>query len=101
MILTESQPTHLDKVNKEQNAMKAVVMDGEFDGRDALDLISAMYMQKLLFHESKIQHSDSEEDIKQREEKIKSLQQQLHALRSMIKGCRRVQVHAEFEVYIP
>jgi hypothetical protein len=98
MLLTENRHTRSDKDSKEHVSSNAVLMDGVFETNDALDLIAAMYQQKLRFHESKIQHADSEEDIKQREDKIKALQLQLNNLRALLQGSSRVQVHAEFTV---
>jgi hypothetical protein len=76
----------------------AVLIDGVFSVPDALELLNAMYMQKIRFHESKIHHSDSEEDIKFREEKIKHMQAQLHHLRTHLKDSSMVQLHAEIAV---
>jgi hypothetical protein len=100
MLSTENQLTRSDKDSKEYVSSNAVLMDGVFETNDALDLIAAMYQQKVRFHESKIQHADSEEDIKLREEKIKALQLQLGKLRAMMQGSSKVQVHAEFTVHM-
>jgi hypothetical protein len=100
MLSTENRLTRSDKDSNEYVSSNAVLMDGVFETNDALDLIASMYQQKVRFHESKIHHSDSEEDIKLREEKIKALQLQLGKLRSMMQGSSKVQVHAEFTVHM-
>ena len=76
----------------------AVLIDGIFDVADAVELLTGLYQQKLRYHESKINNSDSEEDIKQREEKIKQLQLQLSSLRSYLQSGEKVQLHAEIAV---
>ncbi len=62
--------------------MNIKLIDGQFQNQDALDIISSMIGIKIRFHEGKIQHSSSEEDIKMRENKIKFLQNELHQLRN-------------------
>jgi hypothetical protein len=85
---------HSDKVNN--GTMKtAVLIDGEYSGSEALELVTSMYLQKIRFHESKISHADSEEDIKRREEKIKQLQINLHDLRTSLNSKSKVHLHAE------
>ena len=41
---------------------------------------------KIKFHENKISHSSTEEDIKSRESKIKFLHSELHGLRSFLES---------------
>ena len=98
MLSTENLLIRSDKANNTLESYCSVLMDGVFDAKDALDLITAMYQQKLRFHESKIQLADSEEDIKQREEKIKQLQAHLSRIRALILGGEKAQVHTEITV---
>ncbi|NDB54123.1 MAG: hypothetical protein EB025_08660, partial [Chitinophagaceae bacterium] len=53
---------------------------------DTPELITEMVNIKIQFHERKIAHSSSEEDIKHRENRIKQLQHQLSALRQAIRN---------------
>ncbi len=49
------------------------LIEGEFQPSETLDLITQMIDLKIKFHESKITHESSLEDIKYRESKIKQL----------------------------
>ena len=75
--------------------IKVQLLNGEFDARDAKDLIAELIQLKIRFHEKKIAEAENEEDIKERERKIKKLHQEWsdiqHALRV------RVKMHAVIE----
>jgi len=60
------------------------LIEGKFNSRDALELLSQMINVKIRYHESKISINSSEEDIKSRESKIIKLQNELFELRSKI-----------------
>jgi hypothetical protein len=60
------------------------LIEGKFNSKDALELLSQMINVKIRYHESKIGINSSEEDIKSRESKIKKLQNELFELRSTI-----------------
>lgn len=47
MLSTESRLTRSDKDSKAQVSSNAVLMDGVFETNEALDLIAAMYQQKV------------------------------------------------------
>ena len=64
--------------------MNIQLIQGEFNSKDALDLITQMVHTKIKYHESKISPQCSEEDMKSRESKIKKLQKELFDLRNMI-----------------
>lgn len=64
--------------------MKMQLINGYFNAKDALDLITQLVHAKVKFHESKISHTTSEEDIKTREKRIKDLQRELFELRQLI-----------------
>lgn len=64
--------------------MKLQLMQGKFNSRDALELITNMVHIKIKYHENKIAKTTSEEDIKSRESKIKQLQKELFELRETI-----------------
>jgi peptidoglycan hydrolase CwlO-like protein len=65
--------------------MDIKLIQGEFSSNDALELIAQMIHIKIKYHESKINNSTPEEDIKRREAKIKHLQKELFELRNYIK----------------
>lgn len=64
--------------------MKIQLIQGEFDSKDALELITEMIQIKIKYHENKITPQSSEEDIKFREIKIQKLQRELFELRENI-----------------
>ena len=64
--------------------MNIQLIEGEFKSNDALDLITQMIHVKIKYHESKINNSEIEEDIKARETKIKRLQKELFEFRNQI-----------------
>lgn len=57
------------------------LINGYFNAKDALDLMTQLVDAKVKFHESKITNTTSEEDIKIREKRIKDLQRELFELR--------------------
>lgn len=64
--------------------MDIQLIQGQFSGKDALDIITQMVQIKIKFQESKISHLSNEEDIKVREKKIQSLQNELHKVRKYL-----------------
>ncbi len=58
--------------------MNIQLIQGEFNSNDALELITQLIQVKIKYHETKINVSATEEDIKQRESKIKLLQKELY-----------------------
>lgn len=66
--------------------MNIQLIQGEFNAKDALELITQMIHVKIKYHENKITQVSSEEEIKSRESKIKRLQKELFELRANIKG---------------
>ncbi|MEO5642974.1 MAG: hypothetical protein ABIQ40_08240 [Bacteroidia bacterium] len=64
--------------------MNIQLIQGEFNAKDALELITQMIHTKIKYHESKISQNSNEEDIKSRESKIKYLQKELFEVRSRI-----------------
>jgi hypothetical protein len=79
--------------------MKLQLITGEFETKDALDLIKQMIEIKIKFHEGKIKEDSNEEDIKSREKKIKRLQDELYELRSGIDASQKV-LHLESVIEI-
>jgi peptidoglycan hydrolase CwlO-like protein len=64
--------------------MDIQLIQGEFNPKDALELLTQMIHIKIKYHENKIVNNSTEEDIKSRESKIKKLQKELYELRENI-----------------
>ncbi len=64
--------------------MNIQLIQGNFNAKDALEIISQMVQVKIKYHESKISNNNNEEDIKFREAKIKRLQKDLFDIRNFI-----------------
>lgn len=60
--------------------MKLHLIDGTFSAEDAKALLNKFIVAKIEFLESKISHSEQEEDIKQRELRIRTLNEQRTSL---------------------
>lgn len=72
-----------------------LLIDGNFSKTEALDIVTRMVDIKIRFHESKIQQSADEEDVKNRERKIKTLQHELQEFRESLVRKDKVDIHAE------
>ncbi len=78
--------------------MNISVINGTFDSRDAIDILTQIIMVKIKFHEEKINHSQHEEDIKMREKRIRELQNDLSDLRKFIRDQQgKVSMHCSLE----
>ena len=66
--------------------MKIQLIEGNFDAKDALDILTKMIHVKIKFQEDKINESSSEEDINMRETRIKRLQKSLYDIRQHIES---------------
>lgn len=64
--------------------MEMQLIQGSFSAEDAADIISKMINIKIEYHQSKIDKSSNEEDIKMREERIKQLQRHLVSAKNYI-----------------
>lgn len=64
--------------------MNIQLIQGQFNAKDAIDIITQMIHIKVKYHENKINISSNEEDIKFRESKIKRLQKELFEFRNTI-----------------
>jgi hypothetical protein len=62
--------------------MTIKLIQGEFNSKEALELITQMIHIKIKYHENKIGKNSNEEDAKYRESKIKSLQKELYELKN-------------------
>jgi hypothetical protein len=61
--------------------MNIQLIEGRFNKKEALELITQMIHIKIKFHENKINNNSNEEDVKYRETKIKNLQMELFELK--------------------
>ncbi len=57
------------------------LIQGQFNAKEAIDIITQMIHVKIKYHENKISGTSLEEDIKSRETKIKRLQKELFEAR--------------------
>ncbi len=64
--------------------MNIQLIQGQFSGKESIDLITQMIHTKIKFHENSISGEDNEEDIKMRENRIKQLQKALFDARKYI-----------------
>lgn len=64
--------------------MKFQLIQGNFESKDALEILTKMVQVKIKFHEEKIDNSLQVEDIKMREKKIRKLQNDLSEVRSLL-----------------
>jgi len=64
--------------------MKIQLVEGYFNAKDAIEIITQMIHVKIKFHENKIDNANNEEDVKMREKKIHQLQKDLFEVRKMI-----------------
>ncbi|MDP4283677.1 MAG: hypothetical protein Q8891_04600 [Bacteroidota bacterium] len=64
--------------------MNIQLIQGNFNAKDALAIITQMIHVKIKYHESKISNNSNEEDIKFREAKIIRLQKDLSDIRNFI-----------------
>lgn len=79
--------------------MNIQLIQGQFGGKEAIELITQMIHGKVKFHENIISNDDSEEDIKMRESRIKQLQKGLFDARNYIeKKGENVSINASIEI---
>ncbi len=64
--------------------MTIQLIKGQFNAKEAIELITQMVHVKIKFHETQITDNSSEEDIKMREHRIKQLQKDLYNARNYI-----------------
>ena len=100
MPLMGNQPFPWGRVNK-NNIMKIPIINGSFDSRDAIDILTQLFHAKIRFHEGKILHTQQEEDIKMREKRIKELQQALNEIRENLSPLEsKIVLHGEVDIAI-
>ncbi|WP_407526790.1 hypothetical protein PDL71_06115 [Lacibacter sp. MH-610] len=79
--------------------MQIKILEGSFSAKEALDILTQLVHVKIRYHETKIQHLDSEEDIKMREKRIQQLQKDLYELRTYLEsGKKKVNLLGSIEI---
>ena len=63
--------------------MNIQLIQGQFNAKEAIEIITQMIHVKIKYHENKITSNCNEEDIKNRETKIKRLQKDLYEARNI------------------
>lgn len=87
---------HWGKDNKKRQLMNIQLIQGNFNAKDALEIINQMIDVKIKYHVSKISHNSNEEDVKVREVKIKRLQKDLTDIRNYIEnGGGKINIQSE------
>ena len=80
--------------------MNLQLIQGNFDAKDALEIITQMVSIKIRFHENKITNSENEEDIKYRESKIKKLQNDLYGMRNfLLSNGNNINIEGEINLF--
>lgn len=64
--------------------MKIQLLDGNFGGQEAIEILTKLIQVKIQFQEQKINEISGEEEIKMRENRIKKLQKELFEARMLI-----------------
>ena len=79
--------------------MNFQLINGHFNAKEALEIITQMVHVKIKFQESKIQHASNEDDVKMREGRIKQLQKDLYEIRKEIELKPKViEIHSEISI---
>ena len=81
--------------------MNIQLIQGKFNAKDAIDIITQMIHVKIKYHEGKISNACNEEDIKMREARIKLLQKDLFEVRNYIeKQGSKILLQSEIQLSI-
>lgn len=79
--------------------MNLQLINGQFSGQEAIDIITKMVHVKIKFHEDKINTFTNEEDIKMVEKRIKQLQKELYEVRNFIDNKKsKIEMHSLLEI---
>lgn len=79
--------------------MHLELIDGVFESKDALDIVTQMIQVKIRYHENKITGNSNPEDIKFRDNKIRKLQHELDHARKHISALDgKVNLHAKVDI---
>jgi cob(I)alamin adenosyltransferase len=79
--------------------MNISLINGSFENKEAIDILTQLVNVKIKYHENKIHHAHNEEDIKMRERRIKELQKDLFELRNFIQHQKNnISLHCHVEL---
>lgn len=79
--------------------MKIQLINGNFSGQEAIEILTKMIQVKIQFHEQKINEISGEEEIKMRENRIKKLQKELFDTRFLVeKKKENVNLNCEINI---
>ena len=79
--------------------MNIQLIRGSYTQAEALDILTQLIHVKIRYHESKIEKSHNEEDIKMREKRIKQLQQDFYEAKQLIlAGNKTCNVESEIKI---
>lgn len=79
--------------------MNIQLIQGHFETKEAIDLITKMIHIKIKFQEDKINNNSNEEDVKMRENRIKQLQKDLfNARESIEKQKGKIAIQSEIHI---
>lgn len=78
--------------------MNIQLLKGNFTQSEALDILTQLVHVKIKFHESKIEKSDNEEDIKMRENRIKKILQDFYEAKQLILKQKQCDLNAEINI---
>jgi len=78
--------------------MNIQLLKGNFTQSEALDILTQLVHVKIKFHESKIEKSDNEEDIKMRENRIKHILQDFYEAKQLILIQKQCDLNAEINI---
>lgn len=79
--------------------MNIQLIKGNYDSKEAFELISRLVQVKIDFHEKQIASGQSEEDIKMRERRIKELQDELMQARERL-GAEHQRINLEGSIHL-
>lgn len=78
--------------------MKINLLQGDFDKKEALILVTKLIDVKIKHHENSIAALATEEDIKWREQKIKNHQKSLFEFRQFVENKDKVNFECEIDI---
>lgn len=80
--------------------MEIQLVQGQFSGKDASEIITKLIEVKIQYHEEKIKLHENEEDLKFRESKIIKLQNELQETRKfLLKANSMVSVESTLRIF--
>jgi hypothetical protein len=78
--------------------MNIQLLKGNFSSSEALDILAQLVQVKVKFHESKIEKSQNEEDIKMRENRIKQLQRDFFEAKQLLLKQKSGELSADIKI---